>query len=95
MILIITDSSNNANKRFVLLTVEWIRLFLREVSESFDTVTILFDMTGFSLLNADYVTVKFLAECLEAHYPESLGSILIHCARWIFSSVCGISLNIG
>ena len=45
----------------------------------------MFDLTGFSLSNMDYVPVKFLIQCLEANYPESLGCILIHNAPWGFS----------
>lgn len=34
----------------------------------------------------DYTPVKFMIKCFEANYPESLGSVLIHKAPWIFSS---------
>jgi hypothetical protein len=43
-------------------------------------------MTNFSLANMDYTPVKFMIKCFEANYPESLGSVLIHKAPWIFSS---------
>ncbi|KAL6450024.1 CSR1 Phosphatidylinositol transfer protein CSR1 [Candida maltosa Xu316] len=87
------DSPLEQNQRYAVVTIEWVRLFLREVSESVDTCTIVFDLTGFSLKNADYSTIKFLAEVFEAHYPETLGFILIHNAPWIFSTVWNIIKN--
>lgn len=84
------DSPLEQNQRYAIVTIEWVRLFLREVSESVDTCTIVFDLTGFSLKNADYSTIKFLADVFEAHYPETLGFILIHNAPWIFSTVWNI-----
>lgn len=47
---------------------------------------LLFDMTGFTLANMDYVPLKFIIKCFEANYPESLGVILIHNAPWVFKS---------
>ncbi|EGW32214.1 uncharacterized protein SPAPADRAFT_50787 [Spathaspora passalidarum NRRL Y-27907] len=85
-----TDASVKQNQRYAVVMIEWARLILKDVSESVDTFTILFDLTGFSLKNADYSTIKFLADCLEAHYPETLGFILIHNAPWIFASVWNI-----
>ncbi|RLV89954.1 Phosphatidylinositol transfer protein CSR1 [Spathaspora sp. JA1] len=85
-----SDASAPQNQRYALVMIEWIRFFLKDVSESVDNVTIVFDLTGFSLKNADYSTIKFLADCLEAHYPETLGFILIHNAPWIFSTVWNI-----
>lgn len=87
------DSPLEQNQRYAVVTIEWTRLFLREVSESVDTCTIVFDLTGFSLKNADYATIKFLADVFEAHYPETLGFILIHNAPWIFSTVWNIIKN--
>lgn len=75
---------------FVVLSMEWCRLWFQEVTTSKDTLLIVFDLTGFSLKNADYTTIKFLAECLEAHYPELLGILLIYNAPWIFSTVWNI-----
>ena len=59
------DSPLEQNQRYAVVTIEWTRLFLREVSESVDTCTIVFDLTGFSLKNADYATIKFLADVLK------------------------------
>jgi hypothetical protein len=41
-------------------------------------------MTGFSMANMDYAPVKFMIKCFEANYPESLGTVLVHKAPWIF-----------
>lgn len=42
----------------------------------------------FSLsVSQDYTPVKFMIKCFEANYPESLGSVLIHKAPWLFSSL--------
>lgn len=46
--------------------------------------TVIFDLTGFSLANMDYHPVKFMIQCFEANYPESLGAILVHNAPWVF-----------
>jgi hypothetical protein len=43
-------------------------------------------MTGFTLANMDYIPIKFLIQCFEANYPESLGACLIHNAPWAFKS---------
>lgn len=37
--------------------------------------------------NMDYAPVKFMIKCFEANYPESLGSILVYKAPWIFSGI--------
>lgn len=45
-------------------------------------------MTGFSLANMDYHPVKFMIQCFEANYPESLGAVLVHNAPWVFQGTC-------
>jgi hypothetical protein len=88
-----SDSPAAETQRYAVVTIEWCRLFLKEVNDSADTVSIVFDLTGFSLKNADYTSIKFLADVFEAHYPESLGRIFIHNAPWIFSTVWNIVKN--
>ena len=44
-------------------------------------------MTHFSMSNMDYTPVKFMIKCFEANYPESLGSVLVHQAPWIFQGI--------
>lgn len=84
------DAPGEEMTRYVVVMMEWVRLFSRDVTASLDTILIVFDLTGFSLKNADYTTIKFLAECLEAHYPELLGILVIYNAPWIFSTVWNI-----
>lgn len=44
-------------------------------------------MTGFSMANMDYTPVKFMIKCFEANYPESLGSVLVYKAPWVFQGI--------
>ena len=41
-------------------------------------------MTDFSMANMDYTPVKFMIKCFEANYPESLGTVLVYKAPWVF-----------
>lgn len=90
---LISDSPLAETQRFAVFTLELCRLFLRDINDSVDTCSIVFDLTGFSLKNADYNAIKFLAEAFEAHYPECLGCILIFNAPWIFSTVWNVIKN--
>lgn len=72
---------------FICLIIEWCRLALNDFTLGNDGANILFDMSGFSLKNADLNAVKFLAKAFEANYPESLSAIWIHKAPWIFNAV--------
>lgn len=90
---LIGDSPLADTQRFAVLTIEWTKLLLQENINGVDQCTVFFDLTGFSLKNADYGAIKFLAEIFEAHYPETLGYIIIHNAPWIFSTVWNIVKN--
>lgn len=35
----------------------------------------------------EYAPVKFIIECFQENYPESLGYMLIHNAPWVFSGM--------
>lgn len=87
------DSPLHETERFATVLIEWGRLFSREIHESVDAFTIIFDLTGFSLKNADNAPIKFLAMMFEAHYPETLGFIIVHNAPWIFSTVWNVIKN--
>ncbi|KAJ5482940.1 CRAL-TRIO domain-containing protein [Penicillium diatomitis] len=82
-----SDQEVDTLERFTVYTIETARLLLAPPVE---TATIIFDMTGFTLANMDYTPVKFMIKCFEANYPESLGSVLIHKAPWIFSSIWSV-----
>jgi hypothetical protein len=47
-------------------------------------------MTDFSMANMDYTPVKFMIKCFEANYPESLGTVLVYRAPWVFNAVWSI-----
>jgi len=48
--------------------------------------TIVFDMGGFGMANMDYHLVKYLADTLQAHYPEVLAHVYVVEAPWIFQA---------
>jgi hypothetical protein len=52
--------------------------------------TVVFDLTDFSMANMDYTPVKFMIKCFEANYPESLGTVLVYRAPWVFNAVWSI-----
>lgn len=87
------DSTVPEAERFAVTSIEWAKLFMSEVTSSLDQSMVVFDLTGFSLKNADNGTIKFLAEVFEAHYPETLSNVLIHNAPWIFSTLWNIIKN--
>lgn len=80
-----SDQTESALEKYALLIIETSRLFMKE-----GEITILFDLTDFSLSNMDYAPVKFIITCFEAHFPESLGSLLIHKAPWLFTPIWAI-----
>ncbi|KAG2236147.1 CRAL-TRIO domain-containing protein [Thamnidium elegans] len=52
-----------------------------------DTVCIVFNLENFTMANMDFDIVKFLVECFQAYYPETLGLACIHKAPWVFSTI--------
>ena len=78
------EQSESSLERFTVYTIETARMFLRP---PVDTATIVFDMTDFGMANMDYTPVKFMIKCFEANYPESLGTVLVHKAPWIFQGI--------
>lgn len=85
-----SDTTLEETEQFALITIEWCRLQLREVHESIDTCSVMFDLTGFSMKNADNAPIKFLTSMFEAHYPECLAIVIVHNAPWIFQTVWNI-----
>jgi hypothetical protein len=49
-------------------------------------MAIVFDLTSFSLGNWEFPPVKFIIDCFQENYPESLGAMIFYNAPWIFSS---------
>ncbi|KAJ6444742.1 CRAL/TRIO domain-containingprotein [Purpureocillium lavendulum] len=79
-----SDQCPESIDRYCTYLIETARLALNPPCE---TANLMFDMTGFTLANMDYVPVKFIIKCFEANYPESLGVILIHNAPWVFKGI--------
>ncbi|KAF9361025.1 hypothetical protein BGX26_006347 [Mortierella sp. AD094] len=78
------DQDAKALEKFTIYVMETGRLMIQPPVE---TACVIFDMTGFSLANMDYNFVKFLVQCFEAYYPESLGVLVIHKAPFVFWGV--------
>ncbi|OBT68959.1 hypothetical protein VE03_01262 [Pseudogymnoascus sp. 23342-1-I1] len=78
------DQLEESLERFTVYVIEVARFVVQPPAE---TACIVFDMSGFSLANMDYGPVKFMINCFEANYPESLGVILIHKAPWVFQGI--------
>ncbi|KAF2641371.1 CRAL/TRIO domain-containing protein [Massarina eburnea CBS 473.64] len=81
------EQSEASLERFTVYLIETARMLLRP---PVDTATIIFDMTDFSMANMDYTPVKFMIKCFEANYPESLGTVLVYKAPWIFNTIWNI-----
>lgn len=78
------EQTEESLERFTVYTIETARMLLRP---PIDTATIVFDMTDFSMANMDYTPVKFMIKCFEANYPESLGTVLVYKAPWVFNAI--------
>ncbi|KAG0056056.1 hypothetical protein BGZ83_006493 [Gryganskiella cystojenkinii] len=73
-------------------TLERLTIYLMEtgrllIQPPVETVALIFDLSGFGLGNMDYNLVKFLVQCFEAYYPESLGAIMVHKSPLVFWGV--------
>ena len=74
--------SAESTEKLTVFTMETGRKLLQPPNES---VTVIFDMAGFSLRNMDYQHLKFLVLLLQNYYPESFSLGLIVNAPWIFN----------
>lgn len=72
---------SEATEKFTIFSMETGRKLLRYPIES---VTVIMDMTDFSMKNMDYQHAQFLANLLQNYYPESLGLALMVNAPRIF-----------
>jgi len=82
------DQSQEALQRFVIFSMETSKAVL--TPESLGQGTLIFDMTGFGLSNMDWSCVKFIVECFEKYYPETLGKCLVHKAPMVFNAIWAI-----
>ncbi|KAK6504417.1 hypothetical protein TWF506_002616 [Arthrobotrys conoides] len=82
-----SDQSPESIEKLTVYIMETTRLLCQEPN---DTSCIIFDMTGFGFYNMDYTAVRFIIDCLQSHYPESLGVCLIHNAPWVFQGIWSV-----
>lgn len=76
--------------QFIILLFEWLRLRFLEYKRGTDRAQLLFDLTGFTLKNADFHAVRFLVRAFQKWYPDLVERIYIHNAPRVF----GIMWNI-
>ncbi|EIE91027.1 hypothetical protein G6F46_005978 [Rhizopus delemar] len=73
-------------------TIKLLTIYIMETARiicdyPMETVCIVFNLENFTMANMDLDAVKFLAECFQAYYPESLGLACVHKAPWVFSTI--------
>ncbi|KAG0147384.1 hypothetical protein CROQUDRAFT_656116 [Cronartium quercuum f. sp. fusiforme G11] len=78
------DQSPKASEDFIVYAIEIVRMFTAHPKSK---TTVIVDLTGFSMLNMDWKTMLFFNKCLEAYYPESLQTFIIHNAPWVFQGI--------
>lgn len=71
-------------EKLVVLVFEWTRLKFSE-SQGIDQAFVVFDLTGFTLQNADLHAVRFVIRLFQKRYPDAIKRIFIHKAPRIFS----------
>ena len=76
-----SKQSAEAMERYILHSIESLRLISKPPQ---DQACLVFDLTGFGLGNMDFHVVKFIVQVFEARYPETLGSVLVHNAPFVF-----------
>ncbi|KAG0047260.1 hypothetical protein BGZ83_007665 [Gryganskiella cystojenkinii] len=76
--------SHQAVQKLSIYVIETARMLLRPPIE---TISVVFDMSSFSMSNMDWPTTKFFIHAAEACYPELLGVCVVHKAPWIFGAL--------
>ncbi|KAG0367821.1 hypothetical protein BGZ54_003196 [Gamsiella multidivaricata] len=76
--------SHQAVQKLSIYVIETARMMLRPPVE---TISVVFDMSSFSMSNMDWPTTKFFIHAAEACYPELLGVCVVHKAPWIFGAL--------
>jgi hypothetical protein len=69
---------------YIVHCIETVRLLQVSPVES---MAVVFDLKSFTLANWDFTPVKFIIECFQEDYPESLGAMIFYNAPWIFSGM--------
>ncbi|KAJ5753477.1 uncharacterized protein N7511_007630 [Penicillium nucicola] len=78
-----STQTQKALNDFIIQCIETVRLLQVPPVES---MAIVFDLTSFTLGNWEFPPVKFIIDCFQENYPESLGAMIFYNAPWIFSS---------
>ncbi|EGF99728.1 uncharacterized protein MELLADRAFT_50630 [Melampsora larici-populina 98AG31] len=78
------EQSPKAMEDFVVYAMESIRMFTINPKSK---ITVVIDLAGFGLVNMDWKATMFLNKCLEAYYPESLQTLIIFNAPWVFHGI--------
>lgn len=68
-------------QKFIVTQMETFRLLMHPPN---DKATIFFDLKGFGVKQMDFVSLLYLVKVLESYYPESLGTMYVSNAPWIF-----------
>ncbi|KAF8983885.1 hypothetical protein BGZ46_009342 [Entomortierella lignicola] len=71
-------------EKLSIYVIETARMMMLPPAE---TISIVFNMSNFSLSNMDWPTTKFFIHAAEACYPELLGNCLVHRAPWMFGAL--------
>lgn len=71
-------------QKYIPYAMESFRLLLVPPN---DKVVLFFDLQKFGLSNMDWGALLYVVKCLEAYFPESLHTLVIYKAPWIFSGI--------
>lgn len=73
--------------KYVALMFEWGRLMLLEYKTGTDRFHVIYDLTGFSLKNADFRAIKFSVKAFQRWYPDVVEVVYMHNAPRVFPLV--------
>lgn len=76
--------------QYIALMFEWGRLKCQDYKSGRDRVHAIFDLTGFTLKNADFRAIKFAVKAFQRWYPDAVEVVYLHNAPRVFSLVWNI-----
>lgn len=88
-----SNCSDEEFEKLVILHFEWVFLLLQEIRKGIDQAHVLFDLTGFTLKNADFHAIKFAVKLFQKCYPDCVERVYFHKAPKIFNVVWNILLK--
>lgn len=77
-------------EKLIIMHFEWQALAMQEFKKGVDQAHVLFDLTGFTLKNADFHAVKMAVKLFQRIYPDCVEKVYIHKAPKIFSVMWNI-----